>query len=407
MNAAFRPQRNERIIYVARRHWIALVLRSLPPLLAGASAALVFGVRALGRSDLLGQPPPLLDGINAVMVLVGLLSAAALAYVYFDWRNDRLFVTNTRVVHEDRTLWLAFRFETIPVERIQNVNIRTDNPLQYVLKYGRAEIQAAGPTAPIVFERANCPAELQRSVMSEVNRHRRDQEQQHLDATVQRRLRPDHAPGVTPPLDAARAVPAPAGLWGAVFPLGPQQQGGTIVWHRHWVILVGLLLWPLAGLVAWSGLFWALVRYDVLAAPATAAVLFVLLLVVLGGFLWQFENWRNDVYVLEPTKIVDVQRLPLGLFEDRREATLGVIQNINATSPNVVARLLGYGDVLIETAGAAGNFTFDHVPDPDRVQRIVFEYQERFRWQQQEREWNNTLNIVEQYLRAQSGEDGG
>lgn len=403
MSAVFRPEPNERVIYIARRHWIALLMRSALPLLAGATAALVFLVRAFGRPDMLGQPPPLLDTVNGAMVLLVLACVAVLAYVYVDWHNDRLFVTNTRVVHEDRTLWLAFRFETIPVERIQNVNVRTDNPLQYLLKYGRAEIQAAGPTAPIVFERAERPIALQQSVMNEVNRHRRDQEQQHLNTTVQRRLHPDSSPAPTPPLDAAQAVPVPVGLWGAILPFGPQQLGETIVWHRHWVVLLGLLLWPLAGLVGWAAVFWVLVHYAVFAPPANAAVLFVLLLAVLGGFLWQFENWRNDMYVLEPTKIVDIQRLPLGLYEDRREATLGVIQNINATSPNVVARLLGYGDVLIETAGAAGNFTFDHVPDPDRVQRIVFEYQERFRWQQQEREWNNTLNIVEQYLRAQGG----
>ncbi len=405
-NSAFQPERNERVIYIARRHWIALLLRLSLPLLAGATTALVIWLRAFGNNDALGRPPPLLDALNVVMLLVGLACVTALAYAYFDWRNDRLFVTNTRVVHEDRTLWLAFRFATIPIERIQNVNVRTTNLLQYLLKYGRAEIQASGPTAPIVFERAECPTELQHAVMSEVNRRRRDQEQEHLNTTVQRRLRPDSVPAPSPPLHAARAVPQPVGLIGAVFPLGPQQQGETIVWHRHWVILLGLLLFPLAGLVLWGGLFWALVTYWIFAPATTAALLFVLLVGVLGGFLWQFENWRNDMYVLEPNKIVDVQRLPLGLFEDRREAGLGMIQNINATSPNVVARLLGYGDVLIETAGAAGNFTFDHVPDPDRVQRIVFEYQERFRWQQQEREWNNTLNIVEQYLRAQSGGGG-
>jgi len=54
----------------------------------------------------------------------------------------------------------------------------------------------------------------------------------------------------------------------------------------------------------------------------------------------------------------------------------------------------------VETAGQSGNFTFDHVPDPDQVQRIVFEYVERFRWQTREREWNNALTIMELYQQA-------
>ncbi|MBV9792186.1 MAG: hypothetical protein JOZ51_28635 [Chloroflexi bacterium] len=53
--------------------------------------------------------------------------------------------------------------------------------------------------------------------------------------------------------------------------------------------------------------------------------------------------------------------------------------------------------MTIETAGVGGNFTFDHVPDPDQVQRMVFEYRERFKWQQRERDWNNTLDILEVY----------
>jgi uncharacterized membrane protein YdbT with pleckstrin-like domain len=101
--------------------------------------------------------------------------------------------------------------------------------------------------------------------------------------------------------------------------------------------------------------------------------------------------------------LIELARLPFGLFEDRREAPLGVIQNVNATAPNLIARIFGYGNVLIETAGQTGNFTFDHVPDPDQVQRIVFEYVERFKWQNREREWNNALNIVEMYEQARRG----
>ena len=34
------------------------------------------------------------------------------------------------------------------------------------------------------------------------------------------------------------------------------------------------------------------------------------------------------------------------------------------------------------------------------VQRMVFEYRERFKWQQRERDWNNTLDILEVYQRV-------
>src|SRR3712207_6609290 len=186
-----RPEGDERWVYVARRHWIALLMRAAVPLLLG----LIFGVlllwRLLGREpDFLGREPPLLDAINALLVLAGGVILAALVYIYIDWKNDHLIVSNKRLILEDQTLLLAFTYETISLERIQNVNVRVENFLQYALKYGRVEVQAAGPTAPVVFDRARRPAQIQTELMKEVSREKREQEQRRLAAAVQRRLNP-------------------------------------------------------------------------------------------------------------------------------------------------------------------------------------------------------------------------
>ncbi len=135
----------------------------------------------------------------------------------------------------------------------------------------------------------------------------------------------------------------------------------------------------------------------------TMLVLLVSLLAIVVWFYWQYSNWRNDVYILEPARLTDLARLPFGLFEDRREAPLGVIQNVSATAPNLIARIFGYGDVMVETAGTAGDLTFKHVPDPDQIQRIIFEYVERFRWNSREREWNTAIEIMELYEQARQG----
>lgn len=396
-----KPKGDERFIYVAHRHWSALAIRESVPILVALVCVAVLALRFLGREpDFLGREPPLLDALNISLVVSLVVVSAIALYIYFDWRNDHLIISNKRVVHEDRTLWLAYRYETIPIDQIQNVNIRIDNPFQYVLKYGRIEIQAAGPNEPIIFERADQPGEIQKRLLDEVQREKRSQEQTRLQATVERRINPNAPP--VPPLrveaqDQIEILNRPLQAW---LPLGPQLQGNTIIWHRHWIVLVEHLLWPFLMLLIWFGLLWVVPYYGLLPPTASAVVLAILLLLIVFFFFWQYENWRNDIYILEPTKVVDIQRLPLGLFEDRREATLGVIQNVNASSPNLVARMFGYGDVLIETAGSRGDFTFDHVPDPDQVQRIVFEYRERFRWQQREREWNNTLDIVDLLLQA-------
>jgi len=102
-------------------------------------------------------------------------------------------------------------------------------------------------------------------------------------------------------------------------------------------------------------------------------------------WLWKFDDWQNDIYQVTTTRIIDVERLPFYLREDRREASLDVIQNINLEIPGFLAKLLNYGSVTIETAGA-GAFTFNLVKDPRSVQAEIFRRVEDFQSQQRQNE---------------------
>jgi hypothetical protein len=110
-----------------------------------------------------------------------------------------------------------------------------------------------------------------------------------------------------------------------------------------------------------------------LLAPLNGAAILTALWVGLGlALVWQFENWRNDLYVLTNEHIIDIERLPLGFFEHRRQASLAQIQDINYAVPNPLATLLNYGNVFIETAAETGRLTFDMVYNPRGVQEEVF-----------------------------------
>ncbi len=393
-----RPEGDERWIYVAHRHWVALVVRSAIPFTLGLLAGGTLIWRILGRqADFLRQVPPILDTINVVLVAVGIIVAATLVYNYVDWSNDHLIISNKRVIFEDQTWLFSFAYETITLGRIQNVNARVENLLQYVLKYGRVEIQAAGPSAPVVFDRARCPNEIQAELMKEVQREKREQERIRLQAAVQRRLNPDAPAPPIPVVPVEQDLRTASNRWQSLLPTGPIIEGSTIIWHRHWVVLVRGLLWPTLALVVWVAALVLLPRLGFFGATGTVTVLFISLLAIGLAFYWQYADWHDDVYILEPTRLTDLSKLPFGLYEDRREAPLGVIQNVNATSPNLIARIFGYGNVMVETAGARGNFTFDHVPDPGQIQRIVFEYVERFKWNSREHDWNNAITIMEMY----------
>jgi len=108
-----------------------------------------------------------------------------------------------------------------------------------------------------------------------------------------------------------------------------------------------------------------------------------LLLLIIGVFwlAWQALDWYNDVYIVTDDRIVDIEKKPL-IFEDRREAQLSMIQDVSYVQPNFITRILGFGDVIIETAGRAGVFTFMSVPNPQRVQRDIFARLEQMRRRQ-------------------------
>ena len=112
--------------------------------------------------------------------------------------------------------------------------------------------------------------------------------------------------------------------------------------------------------------------------PAILALL--LTLTVSGGVIYvQYLFWIGDQYILTPRGIEDVYRWPFGLYETRRSRAVDRIENIRVSYPPIVGRLLRFGNVLIETAGEKGQFTFYGVANPDRVRDLIQRYQQEAR----------------------------
>ncbi len=111
----------------------------------------------------------------------------------------------------------------------------------------------------------------------------------------------------------------------------------------------------------------------------------VVALFIVPWMLWQFEDWQNDFYQVTATRIVDVERSPLLLRENRREASLEQVTSVQF-SQSFWGRILGYGNVTVETAAKAGTFTFDMVSRPQEVQAEIFRHIEMARQRKQQQE---------------------
>jgi uncharacterized membrane protein YdbT with pleckstrin-like domain len=97
-------------------------------------------------------------------------------------------------------------------------------------------------------------------------------------------------------------------------------------------------------------------------------------------YLWNYDEWRNDIYIVTDERIIDIEGSPFHLKkESRTEGTFDVIQNTDYNSPNWLFRILRIGDVTIDTAAEKNAFTFTSVARPEEVQQEIFKRLTAFR----------------------------
>lgn len=134
----------------------------------------------------------------------------------------------------------------------------------------------------------------------------------------------------------------------------------------HWRVLLPALGWAmlLAGL---AGVAVAALQPRHAAIAGGAALGLWLLLSGRSLFDWWFTN-----YVLTSERII-VRRG--WLARSGTELPLESINNV-LFRQRVVERLLGYGDVLIESAGRQGQSRLEDIPDPEAFQSRVYRARE-------------------------------
>jgi hypothetical protein len=145
--------------------------------------------------------------------------------------------------------------------------------------------------------------------------------------------------------------------------------------HRHWIFIA-------ARIVALAVMFvlpWVVVvllaRVNIisLAAASTASyvVLWALWGLVLWGVFWQFwTTYYMDIWVVTNRRIIDIDYLRLF---DRNIAMLRFerVQDITTEVKGVVATLLKYGSVIVQTAGSDKEFVIDQIAHPELLRDII------------------------------------
>ncbi|MBW2674833.1 MAG: PH domain-containing protein [Deltaproteobacteria bacterium] len=358
-----------------KRHWVVFLRTLLTPLLTVLALLLV--VRLLRWFNVI--PSPFVSSL-----FIGFAPAIMVLWSFMDWQNDYYLLTTTRVIHREKVPLASETLDGMPLSRIQGTNI-TRGAVGSLLGFGTLEIYVASAKGSIVFDYLPDPEGMRDSIAQQIallNAQSQQREQRRIRQELLRQK--DRGPSQIyrgPPPSGRSVLPSQQ--------LGkhPSDQIDQMIWRKHWAYLVKGLLLPfpltaiLTALIATNVYRWP-ARYSPYLLPGSL----VLWIAGIIWLWWQVEDWRNDIYILTDRLIIDVERKPFSLSDERTQATLDMIQNVSLRIPGPLASLLDYGDLVIETAGPTGVFTFDGVSHPAAVQREVFRRVEAYDESQRRRE---------------------
>lgn len=135
----------------------------------------------------------------------------------------------------------------------------------------------------------------------------------------------------------------------------------------HWIAVVPSALWTTALLVAWIAGY-RLVdgrSYESVAQNVIALVVLVawLLLAVVP-----FLRWRFTMFVLTSDRLITRSGV---IAKHSKEIPLERINDVSF-SQSAVERLLGAGDLMIESAGERGQTRITNVRKPEQVQLMIY-----------------------------------
>ena len=146
--------------------------------------------------------------------------------------------------------------------------------------------------------------------------------------------------------------------------------------QRHWTRLLsqtGALVAILFFLIP------AVIALIITGGPAGLVIAAILSLPILGlclGIIWQFVNWRDDFFVVTTQRVIHIERV--GPFSTQQEeSALDNIEDLYEIQPGFAANLLGYGNLVLQTAGETVDIDMSYIPQPGEMRRLISQQIER------------------------------
>jgi membrane protein YdbS with pleckstrin-like domain len=135
----------------------------------------------------------------------------------------------------------------------------------------------------------------------------------------------------------------------------------------HWIALVGPVAVTLVVIVSWVILLGKVDGVPALIVSAAAVM------ALLGYPVRAFVAWSTSHFVVTSERLIHREGL---VARSSMEVPLEAINDVRF-SQNILERMVGAGDLVIESAGERGQQVFANVRGPEYVQKTIYEMRER------------------------------
>jgi hypothetical protein len=366
----------EVIYFLARKHEVLLARALSGPIVALVAPILLLVHFLLSRS--------FFDIFIAGVLFV--LIAGWAVWNWIDWGNDYYIVTNQRVIWLEKVIGLYDSRQEAPLSTVLSVGVETDVTGR-LLDYGDLVVRTY--VGKIVFSHVSHPNEAAHLVEELWTRSKRlasRMEKEAMRNVLRQKMglpvaqteesAPPQKP-ITPTFYRRSMLKVIGSNW---FKLRVED-GGTVTYRKHWFVLWRQTWQPsILILLIGLGMIGRLIMlartpgerlFDAAKVPpvdTTMLALPILLIPILVWWIYQYLDWRNDIFMVTPDQILDIDKKPFG-SEARRSAPLENILSTESERVGLAGYLFNFGTVYITVGGAS--LDFEDVLDPTAVQADI------------------------------------
>ena len=374
----------EKIHLMARKHPAFLLFRVIPPFVAfGAVWVLMMFV----------------SSVNAFWSLAGLVAGFLFCLLWLvwnvnNWANDFYLITSRRMVWVEHVTGFYDSRQEAPLSTLISVGIKTSQ-MGYLL--GFSDVIVRTYIGDIRFERVAHARTIGKLIETNWARGKRadvDLDAREIRKALRQKFGKDAEEITTKDLqeELGTVNPAPKEINFFQWLFGDfirvrHDVGGTITYRKHWLILLQKLLLPLMVLVLSVIFVVAILTRNLTQVNYTMGLVagYFLIFVAAGMLIYQYIDWRNDLFQLTANQVIDLDRKPFGR-ESRRSAPLENILSIEYERRGFIPMLFNYGTVYITVGNT--QLTFNDVYQPSVVQQDIFTRMEKHA---KERDDRNTM----------------